>query len=519
MYKSEWLNLLENLQNQIKTEMYEYNNKCKNFTPNDKLEYLNLIYEYNLRPYQAIDLITLKNKISFNNYNAGLILSEPRTGKSRIAISYILDFYKTTNESKLEYSNLIICPKIAIQSWCNEINEIAKYRNEKININILESTNEISKLEYENNLTFNLISYELFKRLTKSQFKTLIRFKLSKYLILIVDELHRLRNFKTQQSEAIFNFKNFLIKNYDKDNFHILGITGTPAVKNSYDVFGILSFINFSYIGFRPYEKDFNQFKEYFYNCEDTSFGKKIKSIKRKDELNYILGLTAIQTCQKDLNLFKNYTKKYKKIELKMDSKQNEYYEQINEYMECENIDCKNNLTKYIRLQQICNDPSGLFPSYGLCAPKIKFILNFIKNNQSMKILIISKSVLMLDSLSKQLSKNNIRYTYINGTKDNTLRLNEINNFKNDINVMLLQLDTCKESLTLPEATCTIFTDRSFIQGFNEQAEARMTPVDGKASTKYIFDLIMKDTIEEKIYKILVYRKQNINDVNVLFQN
>ena len=511
IYKKEWEYLLYQLEAKLQSEL-RYLNLCYTQIYEGSKIVLNDMFEYNLRAYQAKDLEILNFKMqTMSEYKAGLILSEPRTGKSRIAIAYAFKYL-------INFSTLIVCPKISINGWKNEIEEVSKYIGIDTTVNILEHTSNISKIEYNlSNRVFNIISYDLFKRLTKTQIKQIIGYKKVAEFLLIVDELHRLRNFKTQQSKALFDFKDFIFNNYDKDSFNIIGITGTPAVKDSYDVFGILSFINFSHIGFQPYYKDFNQFKEYFYNCEDTSYGKIVKTLKRQDELKYIVGLSAVQTIQKDLNIFKNYTKKYKRIDLQMDSLQQAYYDNIDEYMEYENIDCKNTLTKYTRLQQICNDPSSLFPTYEPIAPKIKFILKFVKLNKNIKSLIISKSVKMLDSIAHHLELNNINYGYINGSKDLKIRNVEIDKFKTSANVMLLQLDTCKESLTLPEADCTIFTDRSFVQGFNEQAEARMTPFSTIPVTKYIFDLVMKNTIEEKIYNILVYKKQNIKDVNILF--
>jgi hypothetical protein len=43
-----------------------------------------------------------------------------------------------------------------------------------------------------------------------------------------------------------------------------------------------------------------------------------------------------------------------------------------------------------------------------------------------------------------------------------------------------------------------------------------MTPIDGVAHTKYVIDLLMRDTVEEEIYNILVIRKENIDNVNSL---
>ena len=83
---------------------------------------------------------------------------------------------------------------------------------------------------------------------------------------------------------------------------------------------------------------------------------------------------------------------------------------------------------------------------------------------------------------------------------------------------MILQFDTGKEGLTLPKADCTIFLDRDFAQGYNEQAEARMTPLDGRKVCKYVIDLVMKNTVEESIHEILIKKKESINSVNTIFK-
>ena len=83
---------------------------------------------------------------------------------------------------------------------------------------------------------------------------------------------------------------------------------------------------------------------------------------------------------------------------------------------------------------------------------------------------------------------------------------------------MLLQLDTGREALTLPAAKAIVFLDRDFAQGYNEQAEARMTPVDGSPCTKYVIDLIMAGTKEEQIYNTLVVKKESIDAINTVFK-
>ncbi len=511
-YQKDWLLFLNDLKKQINYEYTQLKDILNTITENEILETMN---KYDLRDYQALDLLQLLLKMNFTINKTGLILSEQRTGKTRVAVAASRQILSNKDTC------LIICPKSAINGWYEEIKYISKYLNDE-NISVSEclTTKLLAGNNYDpNKLNYKIITYDLFKRLTKTQiFKQLLNDSKNSKLLIICDEIHRLRNFNSQQSEAIFNFKKELIKN--NNTFYEIGITGTPAVMNSTDVFGIMSFINFSKINFKNNYISFNLFKEYFYNCEDTSFGKICKSIKRKDELNFLLQFQSVQTKQKNLNLFKNYSKKYIKIDLEMQPEQINYYENIDTYMEYEDVDCKNNLVKYTRLQQICLSPKLLFASSSLEAPKIKYIEKFVQVNRE-KTIIISKSVKMLNLISDKLNEINIEHSYINGSLSATKRLCEVKLFKENQNVqiMLLQLDAGKESLTLPEAKYTIFTDRSFTQGYNEQAEARMTPVNGEACVKYVIDLVMKNTIEETIYEILVQRKESINDVNVLFKS
>ena len=114
--------------------------------------------------------------------------------------------------------------------------------------------------------------------------------------------------------------------------------------------------------------------------------------------------------------------------------------------------------------------------------------------------------------------KFNEEPSFLYGSMSLTARNEEINKFKSrKSKVFLIQLDVGKEALTLPEAECTIFLDRDFAQGYNEQAEARMTPLDGKPHVKKVVDLIMIGTIEENIYDRLVVRKDSIKSINDIY--
>lgn len=509
VYGVAWNKLLDDLKKEITLDYQKALNDLKSITEKDVVLTMN---KYGLRDYQAFDLLQLQFKLHSSKPHTGLILSEQRTGKTRVALA-------SAKMNLIPGSVvLIVCPKSAQDGWKNEINELSRITKETDAVDVISKTTNIKEAHDKfdiNCINFRIITYDLLKRLTKLQIKTLLNFTDANEIMIIGDEVHRLRNFKTQQSEALLMVKDMC---KDKELF-VLGLTGTPSVKDTYDIFGILSFINFSKIGFHPTSKDFNQFKEYFYNCEDTSYGKVCKSLKKRAELKYLIQLKSVQTKQSDLELFKNYTKKYFKVNLKMDDFQDTIYKDVAEKFEYStDIDCKNTLVKYTRLQQVCNDPSILVENYDNVSPKLKYITHFALKNKK-QFIVMSKQVKVLKNLEIQLSKNKITYSKLYGNMSLSERIDNVDLFKNGSSqILIAQLDVAREALTLPEAAYTIFLDRDFAQGYNEQAEARMTPIDGKPHTKYIIDLVMEGTIEEIIYELLVVRKENIEDINVVFK-
>ena len=515
-YLTEWYKLLNAIKKEIKNVYDKHLKELEDIKPKDVVSMMN---KYSLRDYQAFDLLQLLIKMKFNEINAGLILSEQRTGKTRVSLATALEL----SPEKQSTNCIVVCPKGAVDGWQQEIAELQFYLSRNIMCNYIKSVKSIEKqpkYDISDYVNFKIITYDTLKRLSKPQQKELIEITEADNVILIGDECHKLRNFKTLQSEAVFDLEEIILKYKKKINLlGIIGVTGTPAVKDSYDVFGSLSFVNFSKISLSHTQKDFNEFKEYFYHCEDTSYGKVCKSLKRKSELNYIINLNSVQTKQKDLDMFKNYKKVYKKVELEMDANQHYIYNEIKETFEYEDlVDCKNSLAKTVRLRQVCNDPSTIIDTYKEIAPKLKYVVQFAIKN-SIKFIVFSKMLGTLLHLKELFDKKCIKSVMINGSMDVKTRTNNIKAFKEnpEIQVIIIQQDAGREALTLPEATATIFLDRDFAQGFNEQAEARMTPVDGSICTKYIIDIVMKNTIEDEFYNILVVRKESINNVNVIY--
>jgi hypothetical protein len=516
LYKDVWEIILRTLKHEIYLEYTDFQENLEQITDLQIHEYM---MKYNLRDYQAQNLLQLNKRLMYNstiNGQAALILSEQRTGKTRIAIANVFE--------NLEPSAtiVIICPKNAIMGWKSELEEISEHAfgsKDAIDIKLVTKLSMVKNATLNQDLplySFRIMTYDLFKKSTDTQIQTLFNIGKSTSYQLIADEVHRLRNFKTLQSNALFRIKNLFEKK--KVRLNILGLTGTPAIKDSYDVFGILSLINYSKFLLYPTYLAFEEFKEYFYNCENTPYGKVALSLRKENELQYLIHMHSIQTKQKDLGLFKNYKKQYRKIELQMTPTQAHIYKEVDEFMEYEDkIDAQNGLVKLLRLQQICVDPSILVEDYNEGSPKLNWIVDFSRRNFGQQFIVMSKKVTVLNKLSELLAKLDIKFGLLTGGSSLEMQQDIKNKFAtSQIQLLLMQSDVGKEAHTLPAAKATIFIDRDFAQGYNEQAEARMTPVDGSDATKYVIDLVMKDSVEEHIYSTLVIRKKSIKSINDL---
>ena len=84
------------------------------------------------------------------------------------------------------------------------------------------------------------------------------------------------------------------------------------------------------------------------------------------------------------------------------------------------------------------------------------------------------------------------------------------------INLLLLNIDTCKEAITLDRAEVAIFTDKYPPVGTILQAEDRfVATTEDKADKPHtIIELMIKGTYDEQLYKLIAERKSEIDVIN-----
>lgn len=438
-----------------------------------------------LRPYQNTDinfLMQLPHAAIFN---------EQRTGKTPTTLKLI--------EAEGHEKVIVICPASLVLNWKKEVETWTGYTAYSVS----GSKTKRSKIYQE------WILNKGFLILSKDTAKADADLINAKDYVLIVDEAHFLRNYKSKQSKAVFQ----LGKNAAKR----LALTGTPAVNKGDDLFGILHFL---------YPNRFSsywQFVDRYFKTWDSPWGvREVSGYKRKEELTEILDLISVQRKRSEVMQWIP-PKQYQTIEVEMNAKQRKAYESMLNTFEVEEdnqvkVDASSVLAQLTRLRQICLSPDLL----DIKAPSAKesFILEWLEDNPNEQVIIFSNFSSYLKELRHTIVKNgSVRGFDIDtiiGETPKEMRQHIVTQFqKGHIQVILANIQAAGVGLTLDAASTVIFLDRAYTPTDNAQAEDRIVPTTEASNQRCtIIDVVCKDSIDQKINDLLSKKKSVIEVVN-----
>ena len=437
-----------------------------------------------LRPYQAVDVEFLKHR------SRAAVFNEQRTGKTPTTLIAVRDKMKR---------GVIVCPAGLKYNWRKEVKTWldrwalvvsgTPARRKKIYEEFMSSDTGILVLSYE---TLRTDIDSIFPR--------------TRYDVLIVDEAHRLRNYKTRQSKALLT-----LSTYVKD---IYTLTGTPAVNHPSDVFGILKLL-------RPTKfTSYWQFVERYFAVTDGHFGKEIMGVRpdRLEEFTNLLNDISVQRKRKDVMAWiPTITKRV--IPLDMETKQARHYNKVlKEFrygLKGEEKDIPNVLAQLTRLRQIAVDP-GLIELDGQ-SPKTQFIKEFIDDSDS-RIIIFSSFTSYLNTLATHIPGA----VLLTGEQSQEQKQDAVDSFQEGKSrVLLANIKAGGVGWTIDKADTVIFTDRSYNPVDNEQAEDRFVPTNPNVEygAKEIIDLVMNGSVEFGINQLLEQKQNIISYVNKYIEN
>jgi SNF2 family DNA or RNA helicase len=439
----------------------------------------NYVADSRLRKYQNEDVYYLKS-LKF----AG-VFNEQRTGKTPTVISLVKDL----KCKKV----LIVCPASLIYNWSNEFK---KWNPEQKTFVVSGTTKKRTDVysSYKDGVV--IVSKDTLKSDVSHKFYSQM------FDVVIVDEAHFLRNYKTAQSKALF--KLFAERKYT--------LTGTPTVKHPADIFGILHFL---------YPKKFPsywQFAERYFKINENYMGfNELGDVKkhRVNELQNIVGIISVQRKRKDVMSWLP-SKERITFYCEMESKQRKAYKEMLDYFFVENtdVDASTVLSQLMRLRQICLEPKLV----GIDIPsgKTEALLNYLEESPNEPIVIMSMFTSYLKLIKTKLEKLNFKVGMIHGEMSNKEKMEQAKKFQNgEIDVLLCNIISAGTGFTLDRAETIIFMDKAWNPAENEQAEDRITPTTKEKLHKHtIISFVCQNTVDQKINELLENKKSLTDVVN-----
>lgn len=425
-----------------------------------------------LRAYQSADVHYLQYLQSAGIFN------EPRTGKTATLIKLL---------AKCELvQSLVVVPASLMYNWAAEFEKFST-----IPVIVADGSAKKRMEAYESGKTVIV---------SKSSLSTdVANMKHIVWDACVVDEAHFLRNYQSKQSKAVYAVK-------AKRRY---ALTGTPTVKGSEDIYGILKFLE-------PTKyPSYWQFVERYFPVTDSFWGGKEIGAPyqhRVKELKEMVSSMSVQRTR--LEVMPWLPKKQRTtIEVQMGDKQTKLYNQmVKTFMASDDLgndaDAQNVIGQMMRLRQICQDPHLL----GLEAPsaKTEALLEYVEGHNE-PLVIMSWFTSYLKQLAPMLESAGRKVGMIHGEMSATEKAESARLFQaGEYDILLCNIISAGTGFTLNRSNTVIFLDKAFTPSENEQAEDRVCPtIEGLDLKHEIVSIVCKGSIDKRINQI-IERKENL---------
>lgn len=420
-----------------------------------------------------------------------LLCDEQGLGKTKESIDITVSKKDELNKV------LVVCGVNSVRfNWAQEI---SIHSDEKSIIlgNEHDVLSDLERWLNDDTTYFGIINIEKLR-------KTEIISKISEYIKsqkiggVIVDEVHKIKNPKTQQGKAVAN-------NLRDAKFKI-GLTGTPITNNPLDLWNILNWLGATrdnYFAFR------NK-----YVILGGWEGKQVMGFKNLNNLNADLQQIMLRRTKNDVIDLPPKIYKNEYIELSAQEKK-EYKEQQNHIsmiikkIEDENGDIKekevpNILGLLIRLREATSGINSSVKS------KIERLVELYTEEYlplKHKIIVFTNFTETVKDVVDSLAEYNP--LFVTGNVPLEERQQKVNLFQSssEHNIIVGTIGAMGTGLTLNKASAVIFIDKSYSYADNLQAEDRAHRI-GTEHSVNIISLIAKNTIDENIESILANKKE-----------
>lgn len=430
-----------------------------------------------LRNYQKTGFRWLK---TISAYGFGGILADDMgLGKTLEVISLLL----SQKESGAQTTSIVICPSSLVLNWESEI---ARFAPELKAVAVMGTAAERrEKIAGAAEADVLITSYDLLKRDIPYYSDLYFHYE-------IIDEAQYIKNHSTQNAKSV-KVINSVVR---------FALTGTPVENSLAELWSIYDFLMPGYL--YPYRKFREKFEIPIVREQDKKVLERLNKLVAPFILRRLKNDVLRELPEKtETTMYASMEGEQKKLYLANLAKSREdLANELNDGdFERRKIIILAMLT---RLRQICCDPSLVYEDYTEDSAKLELCLEILENSLASghKVLLFSQFTSMLEIIEKKLVERKIDFYKITGRTKAQERIRQVNAFnEDDTPVFLISLKAGGTGLNLTGADVVIHYDPWWNLSAQNQATDRAHRI-GQTSSVQVYNLIAKDSIEEKIQKM-----------------
>ncbi|MGB8453831.1 MAG: DEAD/DEAH box helicase [Anaerocolumna sp.] len=438
-----------------------------------------------LRGYQVTGYKWLRT-LADNNLG-GILADDMGLGKTLQTIVFIAAIKEKQDSARF----LIVCPSSLIYNWQDELENFAPHLTSNVVTGTPKERQEL--IEEDSKVDILITSYPLMRR-------DITLYQKYRFHSVFIDEAQYIKNADSLNAKSV--------KLLDSD--HRYALTGTPIENSLSELWSIFDFIMPDYLF--SHTKFVNQYEKPIMRSEEGV----LEDLNRRI-LPFILRRMKKDVLQElpdkvETKMLTDMVEEQKKVYLS-------YVE--NAKTELDNEIKENGLEKsklkilavLTRLRQICCHPATFIENYTGGSGKLELLMEIITDAiaNDHRILVFSQFTSMLSIIEKELKKQNIQNFYLEGSTKLQDRNEYVKRFnQGEGKVFLISLKAGGTGLNLIGADTVIHFDPWWNPAVEEQATDRAYRI-GQVNSVHVIKLITKGTIEEKIYKLQI-KKKNLSD-------
>lgn len=438
-----------------------------------------------LRHYQqdGVNWVNFLKRFGFG----GILADDMGLGKTIQTIAFL---NQETKEAK--NPSLVVCPTSVVENWTREAKRFAP----DLNVMALVGKNRSENFDKIQQQDLIITSYPLIQRDLEEYCKRTWHY-------MVIDEAQKVKNHRTKTHEAFCKIK----------SKHKLALSGTPIENRLMELWSIFQIIMPGFLMSQT------AFKRYWAQPIEKSNDHDRKVELKQKLMPFILRRTKDQV----LTELPPKTETLHYCELT--EKQRLLYKEVAEYSKSEifkNIDSKgveksyfSILTALLRLRQICCHPN--LTSKEIAASieesgKLQELFPLLEQiiEEGHRVLLFSQFVEMLQIIQQGINQYKWDSVYLDGSTKN--RQSVIDDFQenDNIKIFLLSLKAGGVGINLTAADYVIHFDPWWNPAVENQATDRAHRI-GQENPVFVYRMITRDTIEEKIH-LMQQKKKELAD-------